>query len=236
MLKPKRFRRGQRGLSIVEVMVGVAVGLFVVAAASMVVSSQLSSNRRLLLDTQLQQDLRVSADVVTRELRRAGAMLDTSALRTVWFAQESTATPIAVATAASASAVTRDESPTRLVYHYQRKVSGALEDYGFRIDNGKLQSLTGSTWQDLTDANVMTVTAFTITPEVNASSMLPCPNDCPGGGQACWPTITVREYAIAITARAANDNTIQRSVRSRVRVANDLVTNNSGLTDSLCPL
>jgi type II secretory pathway component PulJ len=230
MLKPKRFRRGQRGLSIVEVMVGVAVGLFVVAAASMVVSSQLSSNRRLLLDTQLQQDLRVSADVVTRELRRAGAMLDTSALRTVWFAQESTATPIAVATAASASAVTRDESPTRLVYHYQRK------DYGFRIDNGKLQSLTGSTWQDLTDANVMTVTAFTITPEVNASSMLPCPNDCPGGGQACWPTITVREYAIAITARAANDNTIQRSVRSRVRVANDLVTNNSGLTDSLCPL
>jgi Tfp pilus assembly protein PilW len=236
MLTPKHPARGQRGLSIVEVVVGVAVGLFVVAAAAMVVSSQLSSNRRLLLDTQLQQDLRVSADVVTRELRRAGAMLDTSALRTVWFAQESATTPIAVGTAANANAITRQESPTRFVYHYQRKISGAIEDYGFRIDSGKLQSLTGATWQDLTDANVMTVTAFTITPEVNASSMLPCPNDCPGGGQACWPTITVREYAVAITARAANDNAIQRSVRSRVRVANDLVTNNSGLSDSLCPL
>lgn len=230
-----RFRR-QRGVSVVEVMVGVAVGLFVVAAASMVVSSQLSSNRRLLLDTQLQQDLRVSADVVTRELRRAGAMLDTSALRTVWYAQPATTTPVAAALAASANALTRTSEPTQVVYHYQRKVTGAIEDYGFRISNGKLQSLTGTTWQDVTDANVMTVTAFTITPEVNASTTLPCPNDCPGGGQACWPTITVREFTVDITARAANDADIQRSVRTRVRVANDLVTNNTGAADRICPL
>lgn len=229
------FRR-QRGLSVVEVMVGVAVGLFVVAAAAMVVSSQLSSNRRLLLDTQLQQDLRVSADVVTRELRRAGAMLDTSALRTVWYAQATATTPIAAALAASANELTASTAPTQVVYHYQRKITGAIENYGFRIANGKLQSLTGSTWQDLTDANVMTVTAFTLTPEANAATQLPCPNDCPGGGQACWPTITVREYTVDITARAANDAEIQRSVRTRVRVANDLVTNNTGATDRICPL
>jgi Tfp pilus assembly protein PilW len=228
--------RHQRGLSVVEVMVGVAVGLFVVAAAAMVVSSQLSSNRRLLLDTQLQQDLRVSADVVTRELRRAGAMLDTSALRTVWYSQATATTPIAAALAASANEFSASTSPTQVVYHYQRKVTGAIENYGFRIANGKLQSLTGTTWQDLTDANVMTVTAFTLTPETNTATQLPCPNDCPGGGQACWPTITVREYTVDISARAANDAEIQRSVRTRVRVANDLVTNNTGATDRICPL
>ena len=53
-------------------MVGVAIGLFVVAAASMLVVTQLSDNRRLTLETQVQQDLRASADIITRELRRAG--------------------------------------------------------------------------------------------------------------------------------------------------------------------
>ena len=69
---PGRARRRQRGLSIVELMVGMAIGLFVVAAASMLVVTQLSDNRRLTLETQVQQDLRATADIITRELRRAG--------------------------------------------------------------------------------------------------------------------------------------------------------------------
>ena len=69
---PGAWQRRQRGLSIVELMVGVAIGLFVVAAASMLVVTQLSDNRRLTLETQVQQDLRATADIITRELRRAG--------------------------------------------------------------------------------------------------------------------------------------------------------------------
>ena len=76
--------RRQRGLSIVELMVGVAIGLFVVAAATMLVSTQLSDNRRLMLETQVQQDLRASADIITRELRRAGHW--GKARDGVWFA------------------------------------------------------------------------------------------------------------------------------------------------------
>ena len=53
-------------------MVGVAIGLFVVAAATMLVATQLSDNRRLMLETQVQQDLRATADIIARELRRAG--------------------------------------------------------------------------------------------------------------------------------------------------------------------
>ncbi len=63
-------------------MVGIAVGLFIVAGATMVVTTQLGDNRRLLLETQLQQDLRATADIITRELRRAGA--EGSATSHVW--------------------------------------------------------------------------------------------------------------------------------------------------------
>ena len=73
MLAPyPRSRRGQRGLSLVEMMVGVAIGLLIVAAAALMVSSQLVENRRLMLETQVQQDLRAAMDILTRELRRAG--------------------------------------------------------------------------------------------------------------------------------------------------------------------
>lgn len=56
----------QRGLSLVELMVGITVGLFVVAAAATLVANQLSDNRRLLLETQVQQDLRATMDIITR--------------------------------------------------------------------------------------------------------------------------------------------------------------------------
>ena len=54
-------------------MVGIALGLFVVAASTALVANQLGDNRRLLLETQVQQDLRASMDIITRQMRRAGA-------------------------------------------------------------------------------------------------------------------------------------------------------------------
>src|SRR4051812_42106673 len=68
---PSRKSR-QSGLSLVELMVGVAVGLFVVAGATMAVANQLGDNRRLMLETQIQQDLRAAADLIARDIRRAG--------------------------------------------------------------------------------------------------------------------------------------------------------------------
>ena len=38
------------------------------------VATQLSDNRRLLIETQVQQDLRASMDIITRQLRRDGAL------------------------------------------------------------------------------------------------------------------------------------------------------------------
>jgi type II secretory pathway component PulJ len=226
-------RRGQRGLSVVEMMVGVAVGLFVVAAATLVVSSQLSSNRRLLLDTQIQQDLRVAADVITRDLRRAGALNDNSARQLYWYPQATTAT-----TVLTSSAQTITQSTTSdITYRYQRYLGGGAVNYGFRLNGNKLQSRTGSNWQDLTDDTVMKVTSFTITAAPSAAAgVVPCPNLCPGGGTACWPTFQVRNYIVAIEAQAANDATITRSIRTRIRVTNDLITNNTGTTSSICPL
>jgi type IV pilus assembly protein PilW len=215
--------RRQRGLSLVEMMVGLAVGLLVVAGATMVVTTQLGDNRRLLLETQLQQDLRASADIITRDLRRAGAFgLDSTARSTLWVPTAAPASnPYTGATPASGV------TATEVSYNYYRN-AGSPTAYGFRLnEDGVVQSLMGNFFQDLTDARVMTVTAFNVTTRDGPAQQTPCPKLCPGlalPATACWPTVTVRDFIIDITAQSVVDPAVQRSLSTSVRVRNDIVT------------
>ncbi|NJK42625.1 MAG: hypothetical protein HC937_02780 [Aquincola sp.] len=65
-------RARQRGLSVVELLIGAAVGLFIVGGAIALLVNQLRDNRVLLLETRVNQDLRSAADLVARDVRRAG--------------------------------------------------------------------------------------------------------------------------------------------------------------------
>ena len=62
----------QNGFSLVELLIGILIGLFIVGGAFSLFLSNLDSSRRLLLEARLNQDLRAAADLVTRDLRRAG--------------------------------------------------------------------------------------------------------------------------------------------------------------------
>jgi len=230
--------RRQRGLSLVELMVGITIGLFVVAAASLVVTSQLTDNRRLLLELQVQQDLRATADVISRELRRAGGRR--LAAEGVWSeANPATANPFGTITP------TPTLPPhTEIRFDYERGIG--LQPLGFRFEKsaatgnvGVIQSHIGNGWQDLTDRSTMDVTAFTVTPRVPAiKQIIPCPKICPSGNfDSCWPRLNVRAYEVLMTARARTDANIQRSLRSEVRLRNDEFEFGTGLSAlQPCPL
>ena len=65
-------RHGMRGLSIVELLVGTAIGLIVVAAAGSVVAAHHGAARQAQVETRLMHELRGAAELVGRDLRRAG--------------------------------------------------------------------------------------------------------------------------------------------------------------------
>jgi prepilin peptidase dependent protein B len=67
-------RHHQRGLSIVELMVGLALGLIVVAAALLALTHHLRESRSLLIEARLMQDLRTTTDLIGRDLLRAGPL------------------------------------------------------------------------------------------------------------------------------------------------------------------
>lgn len=224
--------RRQRGLSIVELMVGVAIGLFVVASASMLVVTQLGDNRRLLLETQVQQDLRASADIVTRELRRSGHWA--KARNAVWYTGSPgvQSNPYSMMTGADGGAdLADDEETSTVLLGYNPKVAEADEDnaitanerLGFRLSNGAIQTQLGDgNWQALTDANTLRVTDFTVRMH-KRQIPLACTKACAGGGEACWPVLEVRRMSVDITGEAVHDATVQRTVRSTVRLRNDPV-------------
>ena len=181
--RPTATRSRQAGLSMVELMVGVAIGLFVVAGATLAVSNQLGDNRRLMLETQIQQDLRTAADMITRDVRRSGYWAN--AQSGVWHAGAVSvaSNPYTALTPASGVGPTKSDSNTRA----SRQSSDPNEDAGFRVVNNTIQMRAGGQWQALTDNTTLKVTDFRVTLS-SKDVALSCFNDCPRGWATCPPT------------------------------------------------
>lgn len=221
-----RPRSRARGLSVVELLVGVALGLFVVAAAALMMSSQLADNRRLLVETQLHQDLRSTTDIVTRELRRASYWQESS--RALWFEGRTAAVP---QNAFGSTTPTSGNNLTEVTFSYRRR-SGDEGPYGFRLDGYAVKSMIGGQWQVLTDAAVMRVTGLDIDLSPPVVYQLPCPKLCPDGTQGCWPELQLRAATISVTGQSVTDPSVVRTLRTRVRLRNDWVRFNGA---EVCP-
>jgi len=213
-------RAAQRGLSLVELMVGVAIGLFVVAGATMLVSNQLGDNRRLLLETQIQQDLRAASDIIVRDLRRSGYW--GAAQTGVWNAGVVAVSTNPYTALSAASGVPVSE----VTFDYSRGVENdvvdATDQAGFKLEGGAIKMRVGGNWQPLTDDRTLRVTSFRVeltTQPVTLSCFLDC-----GGAANCPPTQSLRELRVDIAGQATNDASVRRSVRSNVRLRNDIIT------------
>lgn len=229
-------RRAQHGLSLVELMVGITIGLVVVAGAALVASSQISDTRRLLLETQLQQDLRAAADIITRELRRAGSnAFSNFAGDSVWLQSSPLLTGVSNPYTALTPTTLASTPGDAVGYAYYR-TSGAIGGFGFRLSGGVIEfNLDGTTtgWQALTDQRVLRVTSFAVTQNNGPAVPLACPKDCPTGGTACFPTWQTREFVVDIVGEAVADATVQRSIRAATKLRNDVLV--PGASGPLCP-
>lgn len=233
-------RSATRGLSIVELMIGITISLFILAGATMVLTSQLGDNRRLLLEAQVQQDLRAAADMISRDIRRAGYW--GKAHCNVWPAANCVVAnnPYTAMNPQSATALapavqvvydrSTDEEGGRLIGTDDDLVDGAVgrprEQVGFRwnADNRTIDYLVGAgNWQALTDAAVLQVTRFDMV--INARDLPvpcgagPCPVLGPGG---CPLFQRSRDVAFTIVANAVHDANVRRSLRDNVRLRNSL--------------
>ena len=230
-------RRSQFGVSTVELLVGAAVGLFIVAGATTLFVGHLNSSRRLLVEARVNQDLRSAADIVARDLRRAGfwenavagTFTDSSGASTT---SNPNATVTTNTSSASANSITyslaRDSAAGRAA---NNNTLNTDEQFGFRLNSGTLQMQIGSgNWQSITDPGVLTVSYFTLAPTVtnidirDSCSKACCDavaGTCTATNVAACPKVTVRSYQLVLSATATGDSAITRTIQEQIRVRND---------------
>ncbi len=217
-----------RGLSMVELLVGTAVGLLVVAAGSMLVSNHAHESRALMIETRLMQDLRTAADIVSRDLRRAGYWGNAASGVAGDGAAAGVANPYAAVTPEAAASDT-----ARFRYSRDTVENDAVdgnEQFGFRLRNGAIELQLGDTnWQALTDATTLTVTAFSVDPRIEEASLASfCADACLAGSTTCPPRQQVKSFAISIAGRSVADATVTRNVQGQARLRNVAVVGSCG--------
>ena len=209
-----------RGLSLVELLVGTAVGLLIVAVGSTFVCQQVRENRALSIETRLMQDLRTAADIVSRDLRRAGYWANAASGVAADGAAAGAPNPYAALTPETAASDT-----VRLRYSRDAVENDSIdanEQFGFRLHNGAIELQLGdANWQALTDATTLTVTAFSIEPHIEESSPESfCEQDCAAGSTTCPPRQQVKTFAVRVAGRSSVDATVTRAVWGQARVRN----------------
>lgn len=215
-----------RGVSLVELMVGIAVGLMVLAAATTVVTSQLGSTRRLLLETQLDQDLRTAGEIISRELRRTNSTMEDRASQ--WFREDQLGVNWNDATAPVISGT--DNSQIEIFY----RRAGGEERTGFKLEGEAIKVKLGDgSWHELTDPQTVKITRFSIgtartggraASRNSDAHIVPCPFQCPGGGTACWPRMVPVEYTITIAGELRRDSSFTRTLTTSVAVRSARMT------------
>lgn len=101
-------------------------------------------------------------------------------------------------------------------------ISSAIDDerYGYRLQNNVIQSrphgaafsctAPSTSWVDLTDPNMITVTQFNVV--LNANTV-----DIDGTG----PTLSIRNVTVTISAQLAKDATLSTTLTKEIKVYND---------------
>lgn len=216
----RRGRGGQRGLSIMELLVGITVGMIVLGGAVMLLAKNMAGSRLLLTESRLNEDLRNAADLLTRDLRRAGYW--GNAMKGV------TAIGLTSATIANPySDVIAPSSADEVDYRFSRDAGtdndllDNNEKFGFRLMDQAIQMQAGSGWTDVTDKTAVKIIKFQVS-AVETSVPLgdACPTTCSPGTPNC-PTAKVRSYTVLLQGQSAQDDNIKRSLRTTVRVRND---------------
>lgn len=224
--------RVSRGITIVELLIGVAIGLFILVGVSELFVRNITNSRRILVEARINQDLRSTMDLITRDLRRAAYWGD--AINGIQASGANSATMV------NPYNVVTPTGTNQISYAYSRDatennvLNSSTEQFGFRLDttNHAIQMYVGDAWQTITNTDILSIPngGFTITPvETSVDIRAACAKTCvdailppavPTAADNC-PRIQVRTYNIVLTGNSKSDLAVSRTLRSQVRVRND---------------
>jgi len=202
----------QTGLTLIEMMIAMVLGLFVTATIITVFSTNVRSSTENIKMLRLNQELRGVMTMMTDELKRAGYSSD----------QTVTAFMDEVNFTTTCARYAYDEDNDAIL--------GTNERFGFRLNNDTIEwsqnatgtGCTGGNWTEITDPNLALITAldFDITGSVNTLGTT--------GIDTFTTTSGVSIYEVNITLTGTTDlphssaaNDPRRTMTEIIRIRNE---------------
>jgi len=241
--------RNQKGLTLVELLISITIGLGILAAASSFYVTTAITSASSIASSRLNHELTTLMSVMVQDIRRAGysghSDVKTAPLSNEFSSADETALTI---------------SGQCILYAYDADDDGVLDDQdiiGFKLDTNTVWmrrqgdvndanddcSDGDDTWLKITDSEMIKVTTLTFDSSSSECLNTREPDDVDNDGDGdidnaeeadCYDTplptngsgdITVetREILITLAGELANDNFVNVEIEQAVRVRNDLV-------------
>lgn len=222
-------RRALCGLTLVEVLVGLAIGSLILAAALTHVVAQLTGLQQLTETARTEHELRLVVAHMARQLRSAGHR-PRDGVQASGRRHEADGAPAPQAAWARADASDALViAPGRVEFSrvdWHDTKGPRQQSMGFRLHHGTLQARVASSspWQSLTDPATLQVTGLKLhLVEDNDVLAGVCHAACPGVVDRCAPGRASRTVAIELTFHDRRDPGVPRSIRQLTRLRNDLM-------------
>lgn len=213
-------RAGQRGFSLIELLVGLVVGLIVVGAVTSFTVTMLRSNTQNIQSSRLTQDLRTAMSLVSREVRRAG--YDAAAVSRLGVPSR------AGLPSALSDYVTLQASNGCITYQYNRSAGNQFR--AIRLRNGTLEMATSAsaingcnsgTWAPVSDPDVVNIQAMDVAETRQPFSAILQRQLVSGVTTVLAGCGVVRTLSLDIQGALARDNTISRTLHEDIKVRAD---------------
>ena len=212
-------RAAQRGLTLVELMVGLALGLAILLAMLQWLQTQIRWQRDTTIDTRLLHDLKASGELIHRVLRRAGRTAE-ELPATAATAAEAAAAERRLAPPRSAELSVADDGRSIALWSARGALSspagaGSIADerIAIRLADGAVQMrIDAGAWQALTDRTLMRVSHLQF-------DVQRVHTPCGRPASSAWPVVTLVHWRLH--AESARDRRVTREWRGVTRLRHD---------------
>lgn len=215
--------RPQRGFTLVDLLLGMGIGIFLCAVAGGLLVVQLREHRHLLAESLLQQDLRNAMALMRHQIHRSGAELDAHLLvpddtRTSRRMRESPSVTLTREGLPAPDAVDGDGLVFTFDRHDPEEGARHLER-GFRLQKEQLHFLLERSWQPWTESHTVRFTQLILRLHKEANAW---PSHCGCREPSTCTAHTQRQWLdIQLTGQSLLDAATVRHLHGSVLVRND---------------
>ncbi len=212
--------RREAGLSLVELMVGLTLGLILMAAIVSLYVNTVRGSSDTLKMAKLNQDLRAAMSIMVADIRRAGYYSNAAAD----LDQGTNSNPFM-----QGGNEVNTATAGCILYSYDSQSDGSADAndlFGFRLNNNVIQMRSGgagplsctgagNTWEDISSSNSTVISALSFTPTDVVLDV---------DGILGPSTLTKKDILISITGNLAGDAAVARTLTETIRIRNDVFT------------